>query len=73
MNEIVHLLIEKNTDIKLVANAITLETLNEAVTAFEKHGLIADVVCINVSVSKKAGAYHMMNANNPVYIITGTR
>ncbi len=73
MNEIVHLLIEKNPNIKLVVNAITLETLNESVTAFEKHGFKADVVCINVSVSKKVGVYHMMNANNPVYIITGTR
>lgn len=73
MKEIVHLLTEKNPNIKLVANAITLETLNEAVTAFKKHDFIADIVCINVSVSKKVGEYHMMNAINPVYIITATR
>jgi len=72
MNEIVKLLREKNPKIKLVANAITLETLNEAITAFKKNGFKTDIVCINVSVSKSVGDYHMMIANNPVYIITGT-
>jgi precorrin-6Y C5,15-methyltransferase (decarboxylating) len=73
MNEIVEVLLEKNPNIKLVANAITLETLNEAVTAFEKHGFETDIVCINVSASKRVGGYHMMMANNPVYVIKGTR
>lgn len=71
LDEIVNLLMEKNPNIKLAANAITLETLNEAVTAFEKHGFKTDIVCLNVSAAKKVGGYHMMIANNPVYIITG--
>lgn len=73
MNDIVDLLLQKNPNIKLVSNAITLETLNEAVNAFEKHGLKTDIVCLNVSTSKKVGGYHMMNANNPVYIISGEK
>jgi precorrin-6Y C5,15-methyltransferase (decarboxylating) len=73
MNEIVELLLEKNPNIKLAANAITLETLNEAVTVFKKQGFETDIVCINVSTSKSIGDYHMMIANNPVYIITGTK
>lgn len=71
MKEIVSLLLEKNPNIRLAANAITLETLNEAVTTFESHGLKTDIVCINVAASNKVGGYHMMNASNPVYIITG--
>ncbi len=70
VGKIVDLLIDKNPKIRLVVNAITLETLNEAVSVFEKHGLRTDVVCLNVANSKKVGGYHLMNANNPVYIIT---
>lgn len=73
MDEIVELLVEKNPNIKLAANAITLETLNEAVTAFEKHGFLTDIVCVNVSTAKKVGNYHMMMANNPVYILTAVK
>lgn len=73
MNELVKLLVEKNPNIKLAANAITLETLNETVTAFEKHGFLTDIVCVNVSTAKKVGDYHMMMANNPVYIITAVK
>lgn len=71
MDEIVRLLAEKNPTIRLAANAITLETLNEAVDVFEKHGFKTDIVCINISSSKRVGGYHMMMANNPVYVISG--
>lgn len=70
MKEIVDLLLERNPNIKLAANAIALETLNETVAAFEKHGLKTDIVCINAASAKKVGGYHMMMAQNPIYIIT---
>jgi precorrin-6Y C5,15-methyltransferase (decarboxylating) len=71
INEIVELLLSKNPDIRMTANVVTIESLTKAVNVFEKNGLETDVVCLNVSVAKKIGSYHMMNANNPVYIITG--
>lgn len=71
MADIVRHLTEVNPGIHIVANAITLESLNAAINSFEENGFDAEVVCINSSVSKKVGGYHMMNANNPVYIITG--
>lgn len=71
MGEIVRQLVTKNPQIRLTANAVTLEGLDEAVKAFEGYGFETDIVCINSSVAKKVGNYHMMNANNPVYIITG--
>jgi precorrin-6Y C5,15-methyltransferase (decarboxylating) len=71
MGDIVDLLIDKNPKIRLVVNAITLETLSDTVSVFEKYRLRTDVVCMNVANSIKVGGYHMMNANNPVYIITG--
>lgn len=71
MADIVRHLTEVNPGIHIVANVITLESLNAAINSFEENGFDAEVVCINSSVSKKVGGYHMMNANNPVYIITG--
>ncbi|MDF2984651.1 MAG: precorrin-6y C5,15-methyltransferase (decarboxylating), CbiE subunit,precorrin-6Y [Eubacterium sp.] len=72
MTEIVRVLLERNPRIRLAANAVTLESLSEAVNSFENHGLETEVTCINASYSRKVGGYHMMTANNPVYIILGT-
>ena len=71
MDQIVRELRTKNPRVEIAANAITLESLNDAVSTFEKHGLATAIVCINSAVAKKTGNYHMMNANNPVYIISG--
>lgn len=71
MDKIVRELRTKNPRVDIAANAITLESLNDAVSTFEKHGLATEIVCINSAVAKKAGNYHMMSANNPVYIISG--
>ncbi len=73
MGEIVGRLLEMNPQVHIAANAITIESLNEAVASFEENGLDTDIVCINSAVAKKAGRYHMMNANNPVYIVSGQR
>ncbi|AEY65218.1 bifunctional cobalt-precorrin-7 (C(5))-methyltransferase/cobalt-precorrin-6B (C(15))-methyltransferase [Clostridium sp. BNL1100] len=73
MAEIVGGLMAINPRIHIVANTITIESLNGAINSFEENGFETEVVCINSSVSKKVGRYHMMNANNPVYIITGKK
>ena len=36
----------------------------------EQQGLEAETVCIQVSRARKAGAYHLMEAMNPVYVVT---
>ena len=74
MFEILETLLKMNPNIKITANAITLQTLNEIITGFEKHGITeTDIVSVNISKSKKIGNYDMMMAQNPVYIITGNR
>lgn len=62
---------KKNPDVKIVLNAITLETLREVLAAQEK-GLLRDVEISQVTVAKarQAGSYHMMAGQNPVYIIS---
>lgn len=70
--EIMELLKRKNPRIRVVVNAITLETLAEAVSQFQKLGFEdVDIVQIFAAHGKTAGSYHMMQAENPVFIISG--
>lgn len=70
--EIMELLVQKNPRIRVVANAITLETLAEAVSQFQRLGFgDVDIVQIFAAHGKAAGSYHMMQAENPVFIISG--
>ncbi len=62
---------EKNPDVRVVLNAITLETLREVLDA-EAKGLIRDVEIVQAgfSRSRKLADYHMMTGQNPIYIIS---
>jgi len=61
----------KNPYVRVVINAITLETLNEAMGyCQQKPSLHAEVVNMTVSKARKTGEYHLMTGQNPVYIIT---
>ena len=70
--EIMDLLVEKNPKIRVVVNAITLETMTEAIGQFQKLGFEdVDIVQIFAAHGKTAGNYHMMQGQNPVFIISG--
>jgi len=71
MEQIIESLRLMNPDIGIVANTVTLEGLNACVNSLERNKLNAEIVCINSAVARKTGNYHMMSANNPVYIISG--
>ena len=63
--------LKKNPDVHIVITAVTLETLEQAVSLMEKNNMCADIVQIAVTEVKKRGRYHMMAANNPGFIIEG--
>ena len=67
--EIVDLLLEKNPEVRMVANAVTLETLAE-LTELLPQFECAEAVAVNVSRDRRAGRYHLMTAQNPVYVVT---
>lgn len=71
LNAILSLCLKKNPNTRFVVNAITLETLQLALNSLEELGCWTQVVCLNCAYGEKVGAYHMMKAQNPVYIITG--
>ena len=72
LGDILRLVFAKNPAARVVASAITIETLAQAVQAFE--GLcLADVEVVQVAISKAkpVGRYHMMAAQNPIWLIVG--
>ena len=71
LREILRVVLEKNPSVRIVVNAISLETVGEAMAAIEE-GLLKDaqVTQIMASRSRVLGRYHMMTGQNPVYIIS---
>ena len=70
LKEIIKKLLDKNKYIKIVINAISLETLSEAIDCIKKFNLEnTEIVNLSVSKSKKIGNYNMMMGQNPIFII----
>ena len=71
MDAIIKLLLEKNPEVRIVINCITLETVTEAMEAIRKFDLKdVDIVQLGVARSKSVGRYHMMMGEKPIYIIS---
>lgn len=69
VRDILTLLLEKNPRVCIVATAVTLESvsaLSSCMADFE----IAECVSVQVSKASPLGQYHLMQAQNPVYIFT---
>ena len=71
LREIVQLLQRKNPDVRIVINAISLETVSEVMGLVDE-GVLPDAEILQVGAarSKVLGRYHMMMGQNPVYIIS---
>lgn len=59
----------KNRNVKIVINAVSLETLEKAVNIFNKIGLEPEITQIAVTRTQKKRSYTMLSAENPVFII----
>ena len=69
--------LEKNPQVRMVINCITLETVGETLSCIKEMQTErsewkweSEVVQLGVSRSKEIGRYHMMMGENPIYIIT---
>lgn len=68
---IIDCVLQKNPCARIVANAITLETVNAVLSCFERCQLRnQEVVQLFVAKSKRVGKSHMMFGQNPVYILS---
>lgn len=68
--EIIRMIRQKNSKVRFVINAVTLETVAELAKireAFPEYDTM-EIVQIAVSKGRELGAYHLMTAQNPVWI-----
>lgn len=72
LREIVQELLRLNPGLRLVISAVTLETLAEAGACLAELAFTqVEIVQVAVSRAKEVGAYHLLAAQNPVFIISG--
>lgn len=56
--------------IRIVINVIALESLQAVCQTLKKMEIEPEIVCMQVSRAEKAGPYHLMKGENPVYILS---
>lgn len=68
---LLNLLLQKNPQIRVVVPAITLETLVQTAVCMEELNMQnVDMVQTAVTKINRVGSYHMLQAQNPVYILS---
>lgn len=71
LSQILNWIYAKNPSVRIVINAISLETISEIINELKRRQIEdAEIVCMNVSKAKKIGQYNMMMGNNPVYVVS---
>ena len=71
--DILEFLKTKECNARIVLNAITLETINEAMTLFNKYGYCVEVTQVSISKNRKLGDYNLMMGQNPIYIFEASK
>lgn len=75
LEDILHVVWEKNKNARIVVTAVSLETIAQItdLTKREKEHVESEMVQLQVSRAKPVGSYHLMQAENPVYLCVLTR
>lgn len=73
IENIVKLAFEKNADVKIVINAVSLDTVTEIMGIIKRNGYEYDIVCANIAKNRNIGGYTLMTGQNPVYIFIVNR
>ena len=73
LEQIVDVVLEKNANATIVANAITLETIGSIIDVFKKKNLKTEIISATIAKSKKLGNYNMMMGENPIYVVKGEK
>ncbi len=69
LEEIVHLALKKNSNLRLTITCVSIETLSKSCQVFDKFGIEAEITQIAVTRTRNVGVHTMMSAENPVFII----
>lgn len=71
LREIVTFVLRKNPKAEILVTAVTMETITEAFALFKSIGMEISSRLVSVSDAHRLGRYHLMRAENPVYLIKG--
>ncbi len=69
LSDILELVYQINPAAGVVLTAVSLETLNEALHAFDRHGRTCEVTQVAVTRTRRVGEHTMLQGLNPVYVI----
>lgn len=69
IGEILDLAMGRNPRVRVVINTISLESLGEAVSWLERRKISGEIVSLQTARGRRAGRYHLMEGQNPVYVI----
>ena len=73
MKEILELILQKNPQARIVLNTVTAESFAEAVGLLKALPVIdTEIVELSAAHGRPVGRYHLMTAQNPVYVISMT-
>lgn len=71
LDAIVNAALAANPQVRICVTAVTLETLADVLACLRAHDVEdADIVQVSVARADAVGSYHLMRAENPVYIVT---
>ena len=69
LKSIVQCLLDKNPDVRIVINSVTMETMAETMQVVKEMNLVEEeFVNVTIAKSRRLGRYHLMTGQNPVYI-----
>lgn len=71
MDGIIGAVLDRNPRARLCVSAIAVESLNAAFSALTARGIPAQVTQVAASCTRIAGGLHLMQAENPIFLITG--
>ena len=72
LEQILAVILAKNPAVRIVLTAVTVETLGHAAELWKKFGFHdAGMMQLAVTRTRKAGPYHLMDAQNPVWMLWG--
>lgn len=74
MEDILDWIFHLSGDVRIVINAVAIESAYEALAGLQKQGCKeVEITCVSVARGRTAGKKHLMQALNPVYIISGEK
>ena len=71
LREVMEAALAGNPDVRIVLTAVTAETYAAALEALKALPVTEEEICeVSVARARRAGPYHLMTAQNPVYVVS---